>query len=577
MEAFNALYDKSDSAIVDGCFTAFLSLYSNHTAFIADPSRPPVSGAVSRAVKKKFVDSLVESFGLENGVWKSWTDEGGWSSRSPENEGSSNLVVFQDNPHSHEALKCLANCIFLDLELKRVIVDNGGMANIVEFMKRSDLSLDAQFLFNRIMFLITVRNEAIADRLMREFNFGIVLLQNFEPIVKAMMKDEKPATDPQTIHNRAGTAFTNISTMTPTMVANEILKILFNLTIAAAPNAVGGGLFGAGGNEGTNEEARVRITEPCKGFIPLVISLLTQTPAPNPVLSPPYSHAVHALMNFPLSLSWRQQLWFPQGDYAIVNRLLDLLEQTVKAAFPPKNQNGDKKSQDIDEGPEPRIGGVLLDEALPPLMLLLCSIGRDDKPARAIIRKRLMPEDIDRSKPLDKGDTIGARMIGFMTSITLINVRQTASELLLVCCDEDANKLVSYVGYGNAVGYLFSRGIFPSQGLGAEGASSSATLTNESPASTGPMMMERPDIDPITGEYKRRQGARKSGEGADGAAGDSDDDDPLANMTEEEKEREAEKLFDLIQKLNKTGVIRAVTAEEAEQMKAAASGSGSSS
>jgi hypothetical protein len=71
------------------------------------------------------------------------------------------------------------------------------------------------------------------------------------------------------------------------------------------------------------------------------------------------------------------------------------------------------------------------------------------------------------------------------------------------------------VGYGNAVGYLVNKGI-----------------------AMEPQSEEGENINPITGQYV------------------ADEQEPrLEDMTDEEKEREAEKLFVLFERLKKTGII----------------------
>jgi hypothetical protein len=43
----------------------------------------------------------------------------------------------------------------------------------------------------------------------------------------------------------------------------------------------------------------------------------------------------------------------------------------------------------------------------------------------------------DRTKPLEKGDSLSARLIRVMTSVLLPNLKDNISELLFTLCDED--------------------------------------------------------------------------------------------------------------------------------------------
>jgi Guanine nucleotide exchange factor synembryn len=86
-------------------------------------------------------------------------------------------------------------------------------------------------------------------------------------------------------------------------------------------------------------------------------------------------------------------------------------------------------------------------------------------------------------------------------------------------------KFVRYVGYANAAGYLFNRGI-------------------PSPLENGPIKKGNQDdnfpdnVDPMTGKFAETKP------------------DPWAGMSDEEKERESERLFVLFDRLNKSGIIK---------------------
>lgn len=83
--------------------------------------------------------------------------------------------------------------------------------------------------------------------------------------------------------------------------------------------------------------------------------------------------------------------------------------------------------------------------------------------------------------------------------------------------------LASYVGYGNVAGFLFNKGIMSAPPRSA---------TSTAPTTTASGV----PIDPITGvqETERKH---------------------LDEMTDEEKEREAEKLFVLFDRLERTGAL----------------------
>lgn len=86
------------------------------------------------------------------------------------------------------------------------------------------------------------------------------------------------------------------------------------------------------------------------------------------------------------------------------------------------------------------------------------------------------------------------------------------------------SQLSAQIGYGNAAGYLFNRGILSAPPPKTGDASSTDSAFGAS-------------INPITGSKEREV-------------------DPGPEMTEEEKEREAEKLFVLFDRLEKTGMVQ---------------------
>jgi hypothetical protein len=83
--------------------------------------------------------------------------------------------------------------------------------------------------------------------------------------------------------------------------------------------------------------------------------------------------------------------------------------------------------------------------------------------------------------------------------------------------------MVGYFGYGNVAGFLFEKGVMGS-------------FNNENHSKADAL-----SIHPITGEHQKMEA------------------NPLNEMTDAEKEEESERLFVLFEKLNRTGVIKAMT------------------
>jgi len=182
--------------------------------------------------------------------------------------------------------------------------------------------------------------------------------------------------------------------------------------------------------------------------------------------------------------------------------------------------------------------GVNLDELISAPMLLLRKLADGDVDAKRRAKNFILPDDLDRTEPLEgRSDTLG-RLIRLLSSVYNPRLASCSGELIFTVCDSDSSMMSAQIGYGNAAGYLFSKGILSappppatSSRKGKEPQRSSSSPSSEENDSDGP------NINPITGTVVRQRGHSA-----------------LDEMTEEEKEQEAEKLFVLFDRLEKTGV-----------------------
>lgn len=119
-------------------------------------------------------------------------------------------------------------------------------------------------------------------------------------------------------------------------------------------------------------------------------------------------------------------------------------------------------------------------------------------------------------------------MLRLMCSILVPNTAHAAGELLFELCGRDPERFVRSIGYGNAAGFLQNIGQLippPPEEESAEGGAA------------------QPRVDPITGAHERRDHAAREAS------------ELLASMSEEDKEREAERLYVLFERLRKTRVV----------------------
>lgn len=135
---------------------------------------------------------------------------------------------------------------------------------------------------------------------------------------------------------------------------------------------------------------------------------------------------------------------------------------------------------------------------------------------RKHMQELLLPEDKDRSLPIGQSNTLSSRLLKLSTT-HFANLKVTISELMFVLSGKDAETLTKNIGYGFAAGFLAARGIEMPQ------SARETYSVNEDPSAAR---------NPITGQRW--------------AAEPQDSGPP---MTKEEKEREAERLFVLFERL----------------------------
>ncbi|GAA97311.1 uncharacterized protein L969DRAFT_87243 [Mixia osmundae IAM 14324] len=241
--------------------------------------------------------------------------------------------------------------------------------------------------------------------------------------------------------------------------------------------------------------------------------------APN-VLVAPLSQVINALLNFPLH-AHATHAFDDTGNESAYARLLQLLDKFTYAFL-----SGDLDSATTRTNAERR--QIVIDEALPPLLLLLRNFVVEDAEglAATAIKARLLPGESDRALPLEKRTDVTGRLIRLTNSVYYPKSAETASQLLFSLCRSDPNTYAKEVGYGNAAGFLSSIGqLVP------------------------PPSDVAPDFDVITG-------ARRSV-----------DEPAQPEMTEEEKLVESAKLLDLFDRIEQNGVLQVANPmREAQQV-----------
>ena len=204
-------------------------------------------------------------------------------------------------------------------------------------------------------------------------------------------------------------------------------------------------------------------------------------------------HLINALLNLDLKDPKHHDALFSREDPSrVASRLIELLGAGLKSYN------------------EQEIGA-----SLPPLVHVLERVyeqAPDD--VKKIIRDALLPSDEDRKEVLGKGSSTSALLLKNATNAMAPELRAAITHLFFNMSDKDATKFINNIGFGIASGYLMEHQI-PIPPSATEG-------TADGPA--------RP-VNPITGQF---------------IDAERPVDEP--EWTEEEKEREAERLFVLFER-----------------------------
>jgi len=248
-----------------------------------------------------------------------------------------------------------------------------------------------------------------------------------------------------------------------------------------------------------------------------LVNLVLYHPLPSPPLQAPISYILNALLNMDLKSAekrtpiGREARYSPLFPYSNPEQVLDRLISILNNAL--KNH------------PERE-----LDQAAMPLCTLIRRAYELASPQmKSWMRWILLPRDKDRDKPLGQGETVSARLLRLSSSPLLPALRENISSLLFELSDKDANKFVRNIGYGFASGFLMSHNIeIPSN------AAEASSIASEGDTDGGA------EINPVTGQRLSAEAKNTS---------------EAAEMTQEEKEREAERLFVLFERLRATGVV----------------------
>ncbi|KAL0256636.1 hypothetical protein SLS55_009031 [Diplodia seriata] len=393
---------------------------------------------------------------------------------------------------SREALRCLANALLLQPQCRQVLVDKGHAEKAAEKLKVCMTSTKK---------LVGTTESAQSDNADDEFLTSRILFLltydtnlNFDPLVR-----EKGLGDAitQSIYRHSKRYSKNgkkqNSSPMDDMALSETLKLVFNLT-----------------------HFYPDFTDIFTKAVPDLLKILSRAPVPTPPLQQPICYLINALLN--LDLDDKKSNVFPKWDQNTnAAHLCELLDKSI-AAY--------KEAE--------------LDQVAAPLVTLIRRIYEfAPESVKKYMQWLLLPTEDDRKKPLGDTDTLSSRLLNLSTAAMLPNLRSQISSMLFELSDKDASTFVHNVGYGFASGFLLSHNIAIPENAMEAFANGNGAAEDAEDEEKDKAKEKAKAFNPITGQRWDAEEVKDTG----------------PPMTDAEKEREAERLFVLFERLKATGVV----------------------
>lgn len=246
--------------------------------------------------------------------------------------------------------------------------------------------------------------------------------------------------------------------------------------------------------------------------VPHILDMISLIEIPKPPLQPPLTYLINSLINLSLesneSAGPSPSPFFPVADpNHHMTRFIQILDLSIR------HYREDE-----------------LEKFALPLVTLLRKIYAGAPTSVQIhMQASLLPSIDERSQPLGQSDTLASRLLRLSTSPGAPNLRESVSSMLFELSDQDPTTFVRNVGYGFASGFLISHNIAVPGGTHRAGTGGSGD--DEEDPGERLTRVDGLEINPVTGQRIDKEPAV-----------------PGPEMTDEEKEIEAEKLFVLFER-----------------------------
>ncbi|KAK8720626.1 hypothetical protein OTU49_013194 [Cherax quadricarinatus] len=435
-----------------------------------------------------------------------------------------------------EAQKCLSNLVYNSSSIQRMCCNNScvpGLMCRLKTFRDPELPHIVKYFDMRLLFLLTAFCGDIRPQLRSEYHGLTYLIE----ILDLSLKTAQEESEIQSINGYIPCPV--IFNDEQAELVNEVLKVLYNLVLHIDKNS-------------PDEEEDSH----CLRLITILRSLLLALCRCPEKTDSLHSNTVNLLLVMPPNMYEELLLSMPQANGGASSPPMPAVVTTqptagatalVEAAcFTDINSHElDERSCEYD-GKDMTAIIKLLDfldsrlntpgqssnKSLMPILTLMVEMVQANRTIRKFVRLRVLPPLRDVSKRPEEGRTLRNKLCTLMTS-PLHDLKHLSANFLFILCKESVDRLIKYTGYGNAAGLLASRGLM----LG--GSKTSVDYSSDSEDSdTEEYERVREMVNPVTGRYEPPRPS------------------PLEGMTDEQKEHEAMKLVNVLDKLTRNNIIQ---------------------
>ncbi|KAI8343863.1 guanine nucleotide exchange factor [Chlamydoabsidia padenii] len=426
-----------------------------------------------------------------------------------------------DTNVTQEALKCLANCILLSGDTMKpwLIESKNALMTCARLLHSDSVSVDIQFLICRLLYLMIYGQDPCIVDILMDLDLPDALAKILSRHVQAWLQDP--------------TTYTSPTQSQPTMLVCEVFKLQKNLMINLQESKSTTSSITTDDSDtdstmlSIKEEVAERFTS---SLIPILdIFYFLPYPMPLPLLpAHPFTDTLFILNLYTYDLvrdGWyRSPRLAPlceDKEYAFgfcVKFLIDVLEKTLIYLMPPVSSTTTvaPSSNNILPWetcrPPHQNDDDNLDRAMALILSYLISMMVVVEDIAPSLKHKIVPVSLDPTVPddgkhdNDNDDTLlfFSRLVKLFSSKRFPQAKEMVGELLYSHVGEDANAFITLVGYDNAKQTLMTKDYCPDD----------TYTSNISPATN------------VSDQFIQ-----------------------LSDMTDEEKEREAERLFVMFEKV----------------------------